>query len=135
MSLDITTMNRGAADHIGERAYKALQAEALGMGLTLNRERGLYDPGAGTFTFKGTFVCKTESGIPSDFVRYAEMYGFGEKDYNRLFRTCNGKYRLIGFKPNARKYKVLGKCESSGKTYKFTLDTLKRALDPVVPND
>ena len=56
MSLDITTMNRGAADHIGERAYKALQAEALGMGLTLNRERGLYAPGAGTYTFKVTFV-------------------------------------------------------------------------------
>ena len=135
MSLDITTMNRGAVSHISESAFAALQTEADTMGLALKRERGVFAPDAGTFTFKVTFVCKTESGIPSDFISHAGMYGYSEEDYNRLFRTCNGKYRLIGFKPNARKYKVLGKCESSGKTYKFTLDTLRRALEAEVPND
>ena len=112
-------MNRQAVNTISDEALKALEAVAAKHGLALKRESGRFEPSAGTFTAKFTFVCKTETGVPSDFTRNAPLYGLKASDWGREFRTFRGTYTICGIKPRARKYPILGKCTATGQTYKF----------------
>ena len=128
--MPITEINKSTVQTLAEEATEALLAIAEAHGLTLKQERGVFDPRAGFFTGKWTFVCVSESGIPSDFARHAVLFGLKAEDYGREFRTFNGTYTLCGIKPRNRKYPILGKCTRTGKTYKHTLqsvDQLKEA--------
>lgn len=129
--MPITEINKSTVQTLAEEATAALRAVAEKHGITLKRERGSYDPSAGSFTGKWTFVCVSESGIPSDFARNAAMFGLKAEDYGREFRTFSrGAFTLCGIKPRNRKYPILGKCVRTGKVYKHTLqviDQLKEA--------
>ena len=115
----MTQMSRENCALISEDAKMALEMVAEQYGLQLKQGRGTYDPPAGTFTMKWTFVCETEGGIPADFIRHAPIYGLTADDFGREFTTYNGTYAICGIKPRSRKYPILGKCIATGKTYKF----------------
>lgn len=118
--MTITEMNKANVERVAESAEAALRIVAKDFGLTLERENGRYDPHAGTFTTKWTFVCSTESGIPTDFSKFAPLYDLTPDDYGRKFNTTTGTYTICGISPRSRKYPILGKCIKTGKTYKFT---------------
>ena len=122
----ILEMNRSNITAISAAAEAALQKVAAQYGLILKQERGTFSPADGTFTTKWTFVCETENGIPADFIRSAAFFNLKPEDYGREFRASRGLYTLCGIKPKNRKYPILGKCVSTGKTYKFTEDVLAR---------
>ena len=69
MSKTLSTIDRAACRTITDAAFPALEEVAKQFGLTLKRESGRFDPAAGTFTMKVTFVCQTEDGIPADWTR------------------------------------------------------------------
>lgn len=119
--MPITQINKSTVQLLAEEATEALLAIAEAHGLTLKQERGSYDPDAGSFTGKWSFVCVSEDGIPSDFARNAALFGLKAEDYGREFRTFGGTFTLCGIKPRNRKYPILGKCVRTGKTYKHML--------------
>ena len=119
--MPITEMNKRNVQLLAEEATEALSLIAEMHGVTLKQERGSYDPSAGSFTSKWTFVCVNESGIPADFARNAAMFGLTAEDYGREFSTFNGTYTLCDIKPRNRKYPILGKCVRTGKVYKHML--------------
>lgn len=119
--MPITQINKSTVQLLAEEATEALLAIAEAHGLTLKQERGSYDPDAGSFTGKWSFVCVSEDGIPSDFARNAALFGLKAEDYGREFSTFGGTFTLCGIKPRNRKYPILGKCVRTGKTYKHML--------------
>ena len=119
--MPITKINKSTVQLLAEEATEALLAIAEAHGLTLKQERGSYDPDAGSFTGKWSFVCVSEDGIPSDFARNAALFGLKAEDYGREFSTFGGTFTLCGIKPRNRKYPILGKCVRTGKTYKHML--------------
>ena len=119
--MPITQINKSTVQLLAEEATEALLAIAEAHGLTLKQERGSYDPDAGSFTGKWSFVCVSEDGIPSDFARNAALFGLKAEDYGREFSTFGGTFTLCCIKPRNRKYPILGKCVRTGKTYKHML--------------
>ena len=119
--MPITQINKYTVQLLAEEATEALLDIAEAHGLTLKQERGSYDPDAGSFTGKWSFVCVSEDGIPSDFARNAALFGLKAEDYGREFSTFGGTFTLCGIKPRNRKYPILGKCVRTGKTYKHML--------------
>tara|TARA_R110000824_G_scaffold260899_1_gene449507 strand:- start:433 stop:843 length:411 start_codon:yes stop_codon:yes gene_type:complete len=122
---NITKMNRANVNLIADEAGEALKAVAEKYGLILKPGRGAFDPSAGTFTPKFTFICETEDGVPADFARLAPRYDLTVEDYGREFTTYAGTYRLTGINPRRRKYPISGTCVRSGKGYKFPLKAVK----------
>jgi hypothetical protein len=122
----ITEMNKSNVELLAAEARLALQVVAAKHGLTLKQERGSYDPDAGSFTGKWSFVCVSEDGIPSDFARNAALFGLKAEDYGREFSTFGGTFTLCGIKPRNRKYPILGKCVRTGKTYKHVLAVINQ---------
>tara|TARA_R110000824_G_C14928461_1_gene648479 strand:- start:131 stop:538 length:408 start_codon:yes stop_codon:yes gene_type:complete len=121
----ITKLDRTSVNLIADEAGEALKAVAEKYNLILKPGRGTYDPSAGTFTPKFTFVCETEDGVPADFARHAKSYGLTVEDYGREFTTYAGTYRLTGINPRRRKYPISGTCVRTGKGYKFPRAAVK----------
>ena len=61
----IEKFDRAACGTVGDEAMQALAEVAEKYGLTLVRERGSFDHGGGSFTFKASFKVMTESGQPA----------------------------------------------------------------------
>lgn len=59
------------------------------------------------------------------FNRYCAMYGFEPSDYNQTFE---GKYQLIGFAPNRKKYKCLVYNRNNKKTYCMAPERVHKSM-------
>jgi hypothetical protein len=124
----ITQIDRNAIRTINAEALPALEEIAKQFGLTLKQEGGRFDPTAGTFTMKVTFVCQTADGIPADWSRYAPTFGLAVEDFGKTFRDFSGKpFTVCGIKPRSSKYPVLAK-NGAGKVYKFPATQVKAML-------
>ncbi len=123
----ITTMSRATVKDLHAELDELLKAFAEDHGLTVKPEHCSFDPAAGTFTFKGTLVVQTASGIPADWIRYAPGLGLAKEDFGRAFKTASGTYTICGVAPKSHKYPVLANA-SNGRTYKFDAVTIRAAL-------
>jgi hypothetical protein len=64
-----------------------------------------------------------------DFRRYASLFGLRPEDLGREFKDWSGDaYKVVGAKPNSRKYPILVKNLTSGKTFKFPEGRVQAAL-------
>ena len=63
-----------------------------------------------------------------DFKKYCRMYGLEPTDYDRRFTYDGEEYVVVGIRPSKRKYPICCTQLSSGKTYGFTADLVKRLL-------
>lgn len=82
--------------------------------------------GENQFTSKLTFTEVTE-GVPREDAKWIESlrihgheYGLDEEDYGTNFTKGADEYEVLGIKPKARKYPIVGRNVSTGKLYKFT---------------
>ena len=128
MSKAITEMTRKNMNLIDGDVEAALQKVAEERGLTLKKERGSFNPTAGTYTIKWTFVVQTEDGIPADFAANARYFGLSADDYGREFSTYNGRFKIVGIKPRNRKYPIIAESLSDGRTYKFPESAVGRSV-------
>lgn len=59
---------------------------------------------------------------------YAWKYGLKDSDFGREFSTRSGTYTISGIKPRGKKFPITGTRVSDGASFKFTADSVKRAL-------
>lgn len=71
-----------------------------------------------------------ESIRRNQFAEYCYRYGFEPNDFNRrvYYAETETLYRLIGFRPQNHKYKVLLQNEKTGRYTKTTIDFVKRNM-------
>ena len=59
---------------------------------------------------------------------YATMVGLADVEFGARFEIQGTTYSICGLKPRSRKYPVLAKQIPTGKTYKFAVDSVKKAV-------
>lgn len=55
----------------------------------------------------------------------AKVYGIDPEDYGRAFKIRGKNFTLVGLKPRARKYPLIGRNGADGKLYKFPQQVLE----------
>ena len=79
------------------------------------------------------FTARLEANIIPDgktkeqalFEEHASLWGLSVGDFGALFKYQNGVYKIVGVKPKADKYKIIGADTNTGKTYVFTVSIVK----------
>ena len=69
-----------------------------------------------------------------NFERLCSHYGFEPSDFGKRFRGTSTTYKLVGFRPNNRKYVILLLDEMTGKTIKASISFIQLALQGKTPN-
>ena len=91
--------------------------------------------GKNSFTFKLEGGTLDESGNVIDthaesFLSYAKSYGLSPDDLGTTFKSGSGmEFKIIGLKSRARKYPIMTKSLSNGKSYKHTIEQVKRGIE------
>lgn len=73
------------------------------------------DPGVNTNDPRQVYLAKAQA----EFKRSATLFGLKPEQYGSIFKQGRESYKLVGLKPRAGVYPVLGQRLSDGKTYKF----------------
>jgi hypothetical protein len=60
--------------------------------------------------------------------KLAEVYGLPKDAVGKEVVIGRGRFRLVGLNTKAQRFPVLAECLASGKTYKFALADVQRAL-------
>jgi hypothetical protein len=129
MKLSKTLVNQILAD-----CEQALAAVAERHGLELVRKSCRYTELEMPVAFKLKAQVTNDAGTvvtqeARDFERYASGYGLDGGDLGRAFSSRGKRYEVTGLAMRSRKYPVLARCSNTGRTYKFTADLVKRALE------
>lgn len=66
----------------------------------------------------------------ADFKRLASIYGLKPEYLGREFASGGRRFVIIGLKPRGRRYPILGRCQQTGKTFKFSSGVVSSALRP-----
>lgn len=133
MTTKTTAFNNTNIKAILADAQAALDAVAEKHGLTLERTNCRYQRDQLPVAFRFITVELDPNGNAmdsraKDFLKYASVYGLSESDFLAEFDSNGNRFRITGFKPRAVKYPVLAENVRTGKTYKFTAETVKAAL-------
>lgn len=122
----LTTMDKAAANALGEATREALEAVAERFGVTAKLGGGKYDP------FGGTYAPKIEYAIPAIADKAAEqdaqLYGLPEGSIGKTFTAKGRTFKVTGINPRARSMPVEAVEVATGKSYKFKVEGVKRAL-------
>lgn len=121
----ITSFSRESVLAIREEILAVIQSAAEARGITFSANKTAYTNF--DFTLNLEFKIKPPEGFDPDkeeFGLFASAFNLQPEDYLRIFRIQGIKYRLTGFKPQNRKYPVLGK-DVTGKRFKFSSNVLK----------
>ena len=124
----IKTMDKESVTILNTEVAKAMAEIAEKHGLKIKKGSGTFDPSAGMFTPKFSFICETEDGIPSDFVQYAPMFGLKAEDFGKVFESNGSKFSICGIKPRATKYPILAKKVGTNNIYKFDSDKICKLI-------
>lgn len=129
----IKKFDRTTVRKILAECEEALRPIAEEYGLTLDRKGRTYYADSLPVMYQFLVTEKDEDGNvltaeAKDFQKYAPMHGLDADDLHREFVSGGDKFRITGFKPRSRKYPILGENVRTGKTYKFTLETVKAGL-------
>jgi hypothetical protein len=122
----ITTMDAKAAKLLSKATSDALQAVAEQFGVTVQVGGGSFDPTAGTFKPKVIFA--ESGGAQREWARWAELFGLLVEDFGAEFTAQGRRFRITGVNTRAKRMPI--NCEeiSTGRTFKFEAESVKRAL-------
>lgn len=128
--MPIKNIDRQTCRLLSQAIEKALQPIADEHGISIKMGRGTY--GDMNATLKIEIAVKGEGGevISKDaeaLKRYQGMV-FGGDVLNKVVTLNGEQVKIIGYKPRSSKYPVLGTRLKDGKTYKYTEQSVKRAL-------
>lgn len=129
----IKEFDRKSVAEIMAACEEALRPVAEKYGLTLERQGRTYYRDHLPVKFQLHVAQEDAEGNAmdskaKDFVRLAKAYGLAEEDYLAEFRSNGRTFRITGLNTRARGYPVLAEDVRSGKTYKFPVERVKRAL-------
>lgn len=122
--------------HVQQEINDVLKQIGEAHGINIELQRMKYDK----FGFKGYIEGQTVTedsqggnGIDwqkkyrDEFLRNCKLFGFEEKHLGQPVHLESGIYKLIGFQPRAKKYKVI--CENGkGRAFRFHVNIIKKAL-------
>lgn len=129
------SFTRDACKLLRDEIDAALQAVAKKHGITLKVGNASFD--ANQINFKLNAMTLGEGGevvTPEKkaFIADAHFYGFKAEDLGRTFMSNGKTFTIAGLKHANRKMPIIA--TSEGKSYKFAVDAVKRALGmPVTP--
>lgn len=112
------TIDRAAANKIGAATKKALEEVAAELGINIEYRGGRYDPVAGTY--KPRIEFKVAGAARNTFERDCYRIGLRPEHFGKVFRSQGSDYEITGINLRARRYPVIAKQLSSGKSYKFS---------------
>lgn len=120
---------RSVAD-IRQQLLAHAEALAAEHGLSVSQSRGRYSDRDCdlTLTFSIPKHENDEDVQRLEFEALAGVFELGAHHYLKEFRLSGRVFRLIGFKPNNRKYPVIG-IDENGKKYKFERTVLDQVID------
>lgn len=127
------TLDRTAARDIGRRAEVALRGALAELGLDVQYRGGTFDPQDGTLRARFVISLSEVGGKPAEQVRFernAPLFGIPAETYGRTVTFASSTYRLIGLMPLARRFPVIAKRESDGRTFKLPLASLDKFKTP-----
>jgi hypothetical protein len=86
-----------------------------------------------TDTFTTTLKCYSKAQGKSDigkleWAKTCLIFGFKPEDFGRTFEFRGKRYIISGVKPRSFKYPIVGKEINGTKTFKFTIDGVKKNL-------
>tara|TARA_R110002020_G_scaffold6363_1_gene26923 strand:- start:1595 stop:2086 length:492 start_codon:yes stop_codon:yes gene_type:complete len=129
--------NAKACDSLSREILSELVSLAKRHGLQIERGRGTFDADGTHFSLKLEISAPNESGEllskeAKDFQTHALSYGLKPEALGQRFKgnvpSGKAEYEIIGAMPRARKYPILAKKLSDGKTYKFGSDYIQTKL-------
>lgn len=133
MSKTIKEFNRANVRQVIAECEEAVRAVAEKYGLTLERQgRTFYrDHLPVKFQLHAHQTDAEGNKVDpraKDFARYARYAGLPEDAFGQEFTNAGRTYRITGWNTRAKRYPVMGEDVRTGKTYKFPVDTVRRAL-------
>jgi hypothetical protein len=127
MSKSINSFDRSTVVLIANDIQSALAKVANQYGVNIKVGNASFSPT--NFTTKITVSTISKDGTvmgkeASDFDRYAFMFGITDYKVGDEFEFRDETYKIVGMLPRSKKYPVLAKSVSSGKTFKFPASVL-----------
>lgn len=133
MSEEIKAFDRSNIANISKDVVQVLK-DKLGdrLGVDISYDGATFSENQAVFRINFV-VKKTASGISggqAEFERYARFFGMDPSDYMKTFVNSEDghTYRIEGFRPNAKRYRVLTTCLDDGKSVAFTIGYVRGAL-------
>jgi len=115
----IHSFDKSTVQDLGAELTAALAAVCETHGLSVELDKGRFN--AESYHVGYTIRVAPEhaaDGDRSEFALHAHLFQLGAEDFGRPF-TCKGKiFALVGFKPQNRKFPVIGR-DSAGQRFKF----------------
>jgi hypothetical protein len=109
----------------------ALKAVGEKFGINLQTGNARFTSDNVTFKVEASLTLQDGTAVPkeaSEFVRYAKLLGLAAEDLGRTFGFNGSTYKIVGAKTTSRKYPILAKNLSNGKTFKFVAADVARWL-------
>jgi len=131
--MTITTIDRSACRVLRDALNEAVKSVADQYDVTIKAGSANFSPESVTFKVE---VCvkgedgQTQDKAAADFKQNAWKYGLSPDDLDREFSTGTDTYRLVGCKPRASKYPLIGERITDGKRFKFPPMLVKMSLQP-----
>lgn len=121
----IRSFDRPTVHELRQKITAAVAAVCEEHGLTVESDSGRFDPAA----FHCGFVIRVleehaEDGDRAEFALHAHLFSLTPSDFGRRFVSRDKSFSLVGFKPQNRKYPVIGLGED-GARYKFPAAVLQ----------
>jgi hypothetical protein len=134
-STKIKKFNKVNLAIIAMRIQEAIKPVAEEFGIDLKDAGGSFDDTNFTFRLKGALIVEDAEGNTvveteerSNFRLYAGRFGLEESDLGREFSNGEDTFEIIGLKPRASKYPILGRNVLTQKRYKFSAAKVRHLL-------
>lgn len=125
--MTIQNINRQTLGEISDQLLAAMADTADALGLEVKRTKGTYGGHTGSLKFeigvKDTGEGK--SAAQAEFETWAQLSGIDPEAFGKNLLFQNKRYKLCGAYPSSPKYRFAGKCQLTGKTFKFTADAVR----------
>jgi hypothetical protein len=108
----------------------ALAPLATKHGITLKTGSGSFTPAAFSLKLLGTAVVngKAVNKEEVDFQDMAVLLGLDKSDLGKTFTSVGVTYKIVGAKPSAYKFPIIGARVTDGIRFKFPSETVIRCL-------
>lgn len=125
-------MTKALAKDIHAEIDEAVAAVARKHGLSAKKHGGRYT--SSSWSARIELVELTEPGAETpeaqDYLKKAELYGLKADWLGKSFIGSKGRsFRIVGLKPKASKYPVLGEDQSTGRRFKFGADYVRLKME------
>lgn len=87
-----------------------------------------YDANKFTARIEANILPEGKTLAEADFEEHARVWGLMEADLGREFRFKGDTYRIIGARPRARKYPIIGMQLSTGRKFVFPPEAVRNGL-------